>query len=224
MKEALYEKSNKCPICSNSFYSKKVRVSACRIDKRYEDFCISYKDINPLHYEILVCPHCGYAASENSFEKLSTKELHAIKDILSGKVVNRNFCVERSTNDALDSFKLALFFAKSRNAKNSIVAGLALKLAWIYREMKDEREHDFLLYALENYRIAYDKEDLPLGNLNEISVQYLLGELSRRLHKFSDAVFWFNKAVTNPERINNPRIEKLAREQWYDAKEQCKKI
>lgn len=223
MKEALYEKSYKCPICNNGFASNRIRTAACRVDKRDEDFCVTYKDYNPTHYEILVCPQCGYAASENSFDTLSTKELNAIKEILSGRVVTRSFCGARTINDALDSFKLALFIAKSREAKNSVIAGLCLKLAWIYREMKDEKEKDYLLHALENYKEAYDKEPLPLGNLDEISVQYLLGELSRRLDKLDDAVFWFNKAVRNPEKATNPRIEKMAREQWYTVKEQSKK-
>ncbi|MDF2841184.1 MAG: hypothetical protein K0Q99_1956 [Clostridia bacterium] len=223
MSEILYEKSYKCPICNNNFSSKKVKATACRVDKRFEDFYTTYKTENPTHYEIIVCPHCAYAASENSFDNLSAKELNAIKEMLSGKVINRDFCGERTITDALDSFKLALFIAKSREAKSSIIAGLSLKLAWIYREMKDERENDFLLHALENYKTAYNTESLPLGNLDEISVQYLVGELSRRLNKYDDAVFWFNKAVSNPERRNNPRIEKMAREQWYTVKEENKK-
>ncbi|MDF2532176.1 MAG: hypothetical protein K0Q65_1757 [Clostridia bacterium] len=224
MSEALYEKSIKCPICNNSFSSKRLRASACRIEKRDEDFCTVYKGYNPMHYEVLVCPHCGYAASDNSFDNLSNNEKNAVKEILSGKVINRSFCEERTVNDALDSFKLALFIAEARSAKDSVIAGLALKLSWIYREMKDEKENDFLQYALKYYKQAYDKENLPLGNLDEISVQYLLGELSRRLSNLNDAVFWFNKAVSNPERIKNPRIEKMAREQWMVVKEQSRKV
>jgi len=223
MSEALYEKSNKCIICNNSFSSKRLRATACRLDKREEDFYTSYKGYNPMHYEILVCPHCGYAAAETSFDSLSTKEITDIKEMLSGKVIGRSFCGERTVNDALDSFKLALFMAKSRDAKNSVIAGLSLKLAWIYREMKDTKEKVFLEHALEQYKQAYDKENLPLGNLDEISVQYLIGELSRRLNKFKEAVFWFNKAVSNPDRKNNPRIEKMSREQWIIAKDQSKK-
>jgi uncharacterized protein (DUF2225 family) len=224
MSEALYEKSNKCIICNNSFSSKRLRATACRVDKREEDFYTSYKGHNPMHYEILVCPHCGYAASEASFNSMSPKEITDIKEMLSGKIIGRSFCGERTVNDALDSYKLALFMAKSRDAKDSVIAGLSLKLGWIYREMKDAKEKDYLEYALEYYKKAFDKENLPFGNLDEISVQYLIGELSRRLNKFQDAVFWFNKAVSNPDRANNPRIEKMSREQWIVAKEQYKGI
>mgnify|MGYP000397301625 CR=1 FL=1 len=222
MSTALYEKNFKCPICNNSFSSKRVRVSSLRVDRRDEDFCTIYKSDNPMYYEILVCPKCGYASSETNFDNLSLKELNTLKEVLSGKVVNRSFCGERTINDALDSFKLALFIAKSRDAKDSVIAGLTLKLAWIYRELKDEKELEFLRYTLEYYKNAYDKENFPIGNLDEISIQYLLGEISRRVNELNDAVFWLNKALTNPERKTNPRIEKMAREQWFIVKEQHK--
>lgn len=223
MNEALYDKNIKCPICNNHFSSKRVRTSACRVEKRDEDFCTHYKDHNPMYYEILVCPNCGYAASENSFENLSSRESSIIKELLSGKVVNRSFCGERTIEDAQDSFKLAIFLAQSSEAKKSTVAGLALKLAWLFRIQNSEKEAGFLEHALESYKEAYNTENLPFGNLDEISVQYLLGELSRRLNKLADAVFWFNKAVSNPSRSTNPRIEKMAREQWQLLKEQNKK-
>lgn len=223
MSEILYDKKYTCPICGNAFASKKMKSAACRVDRRDEDFCVVYKLDNPMHYEIIVCSHCGYAASENSFDNLSATEKKQIMTMLAGKVVNRSFCGERTINDALDSFKLALFIAKQREAKRSTIAGLALKLAWIYREMKCDKEEGFLDYALQNYMEAYNTEELPLGNLDGISVQYLIGELSRRLGKYEEAIFWFNKAITNPERRSNPRIEKLARDQWQLAKEQSKK-
>ena len=224
MSEVLYDKSVKCPICNNSFSSKRMRSSACRIEKREEDFCVVYKGHNPMHYEILVCPQCGYAASENSFDSLTPTETAKIREILCGKVIGRSFCGERSINDALDSFKLALFIAQARDAKKSTLGGLCLKLAWIYREMKSDKENVFLAHALENYKEAYNVEPLPFGNLDEISIQYLMGELSRRLENFDDAVFWFNKAIMNPERRANPRIEKMARDQWSLAKDQSKKV
>jgi uncharacterized protein (DUF2225 family) len=223
MSEVLYDKEYTCPICESPFMSKKMRASACRVDKREEDFRVVYKDRNPMHYEIIVCPYCGYAASDYSFENLTAGEKKKIMEILVGKVVKRSFCGERTMEDALDSFKLALFIAKQRDAKKSTIAGLALKLAWMHREMKSHKEEDFLAYALESYTEAYNTEGLPLGNLDEISVQYLLGELSRRLKKYKDAVFWFNKAIMNPDRLKNPRIEKLAREQWALVKEEYKK-
>lgn len=223
MNEALYSKKVTCPICGKQFSSMKAKVNSCKVEKKDEDFCTHYVGLNPMYYDIFVCPFCAYSASENSFGELSEAEAKLLKDAFTGRVVGRSFCTERSLNDAIAACKLAIHTAELRNAKASTLGGLCLKLAWLYRFAGDKQEEVFLNYALKNYLEAFDKEELPLGNLNEISVLYLLGELSRRLGKFNDAVVWFGKAVASPERGENPRIERMAREQWNLAKEQHKK-
>lgn len=223
MNEALYSKKVTCPICGKQFSSLKAKVNACKTAKKDEDFCTHYVDINPLYYEIFVCPFCAYAASENSFGELNDTEIKLLKEAFAGRTVGRSFCTERDLNDAIAAYKLAIHTAELRNARSSILAGLCLKLAWMYRYAGDKQEEVFLSYALKNYLEAFDKEELPIGNLNGISMMYLLGELSRRLGKLSEAITWFGKVVSSPERAENPRIERMAREQWSLTKELYKK-
>ena len=214
MKDSLYQKQIKCPVCKNQFSSLKAKINACKVLKKDEDFCTHYQDINPIFYEIFVCPCCSYSASESSYEELNSTELHILKEKFSGVQVLKTYCSERDVNDALASFKLALHTATLKNAKNSIIAGLCLKIAWMYRYLGDEKEKQFLAYALDNYKAAYDKERFPIGNLDQMTMQYLLGELSRRLENYDEAGVWFNKVIQNPFRSSNPRIDRLAREQW----------
>lgn len=223
MNESLYSKKVTCPICGKQFSSLKAKVNACKTAKKDEDFCTHYVDINPLYYEIFVCPFCAYSASENSFGELSDTEIKLLREAFSGRTVARSFCTERNLNDAIAAYKLSIHTAELRNAKSSILAGLCLKLAWMYRYAEDKQEEVFLNYALKNYLEAFDKEELPIGNLNQISMLYLLGELSRRLGMLSEAITWFGKAVACPERSENPRIERMAREQWSLTKELHKK-
>ncbi|HYF83934.1 MAG TPA: DUF2225 domain-containing protein [Clostridia bacterium] len=223
MNDSLYSKKVTCPICGKQFSSMKAKVNSCKVEKKDEDFCTHYVDLNPIYYDIFVCPFCAYSASENSFEVINEREVNLLKEAFSGRTVGRSFCTERDWNAAIATFKLAIHTAELRNAKSSILAGLCLKLAWLYRFADDKQEEIFLNYALQNYSEAFDKEELPIGNLNEISMMYLLGELSRRLGKFNDAVVWFGKAVASPEKNANPKIERLARDQWILAKEQYKK-
>jgi len=222
MNNALYSKKITCPICGKDFSSLKAKVNSCKIEKKDEDFCIHYVDVNPMYYEFLVCPFCAYSASENSFKELEDSEIRLLKDAFSGRTVGRNFCTERSLEDAIAACKLAIHTAETRKAKASTLAGLCLKLAWFYRFAGDKQEEVFLRYALDNYLEAFDKEGLPIGNLDEMSVLYLLGELSRRLGLYNDAIVWFGKVVECPTRKQNPRIERQAREQWAFAKEQAK--
>lgn len=223
MNEALYSKKMTCPICSKQFSSLKAKVNACRVEKKDEDFCIHYVDLNPTYYEVFVCPFCGYAATENTFSEINDTEIKLLSDAFSGRKVGRSFCTERSLDDAIAVFKLAIYTAELRKAKSSLLAGLCLKLAWMYRFAGDKQEDVFLDYALKHYWEAFDKEGLPIGNLNEISMMYLLGELSRRVGKLNDAIVWFGKAVSSPDRVSSPRIERMARDQWSLAKEEYKK-
>lgn len=214
MNDLLYSKKFTCPICGKQFSSMKAKVSSCKVKKRDEDFCTHYVDLNPMYYDIFVCPYCAYAAPESTFGELTEEEASLLKEAFSGREVGRSFCTERSLDDAIASLKLAIYTAELRRASAGILAGLCLKLAWLYRFKGDKREELFLGYALRNYLEAFDKEPLPIGNLNEISLMYLLGEMSRRLGKLNEAITWFGKAAASPERKENPKIEKLAREQW----------
>lgn len=222
MTDVFYTKEVKCPVCSNHFTTTKVRTKACIVTKKDEDFCIHYKDINPVFYEIFVCPICAYASSENSFGELNKDEVLKLKDAFSGRLIQRDFCKERTANDALDSYKLALYTANIKDAKDSIIAGISLKIAWMYRYMKDEKELQFIQHALDHYLIAYEKEQFPIGNLNEIKLMYLIGELYRRVAKYNEAIIWLNRVVSSPERHSNPIIEKLARDQWMTLREAAK--
>lgn len=222
MNDSLYTKKVDCPICKKQFSSTKAKVNSCKIDRKDEDFCLHYVSLNPLYYEIFVCPNCGYAAAESSFKDISDEEIKLLRDAFSRRTVARSFCNERTLEDAIAAYKLAIFTAELRSAKASTLAGLCLKLAWMYRFAGDIQETVFLRHALDKYAEAYDKEGLPIGNLDEMSVQYLIGELSRRVGEYNDAVVWFGKVASHPDRKENRRMESLAREQWAAAKEQIK--
>lgn len=223
MSDSLYTKKADCPICRKHFTSTKAKVNSCKVDRKDEDFCVHYVSLNPLYYEVFVCPHCGYAAAENSFRDITENETKLLRDAFSGRSVVRSFCGERTLEDAVAAYKLAIFTAQLRNAKASTLAGLCLKLAWMYRFEGNSQELVFLSHALDWYAEAYDKEGLPLGNLDEMSVQYLMGELSRRVGKYNDAIVWFSKVVSHTDKKENPRIENLAREQWAETKEQIRR-
>lgn len=223
MNDVFYTKQIKCPVCNNFFISPKLKTRSCMLDKKDEDFCPHYKVYNPIFYEIFVCPVCSYAASENSFDSISNTEKLLLKDAFSGRKAQKDFCKERTLDDAIDSFKLALFTANIKNSKSSIIAGLCLKIAWLYRYMQNEKEIKFLKHALDAYLLAFEKENLPIGNLNSIGIMYLIGELNRRLDNFDQAILWFGKVVSDPLKSQSPQIERLAREQWMTMREQVKR-
>lgn len=224
MKNIYYTKDIKCPICLLEFSTTKVRMSAVKVERKDEDFCVYYKDHNPIYYDIFICPSCGYASSENSFNKLEDREKEILIKAFFNREIGRNFCGIRSHTDALDSYKIALYTASLIGARKSNMAGLALKTAWLYRYTEDEKEKDFLKMALDFYLEAYDKESFPVNNMDEHTVIYLIGELSRRLELYEESINWFNRLVSHPDGGSNIRIQKMAREQWRVVRGIMKKI
>lgn len=224
MKSIYYTKEVKCPICSLPFSTTKVRTSTVKIERKDEDFCVHYKDHNPIYYYIFVCPNCGYASSESSFEDIESRDKEILINAFSGRTVGRNFCGIRSHTDALDSYKIALYTANLINGRKSYMGGLALKIAWMYRYINDANEKSFLKTALDFYIEAYEKERFPVNNMDELTVIYLIGELYRRLEIYDKSIEWFSKVVSHPDRDSNIRIQKLAREQWHLVRDLLKKI
>lgn len=220
----MYHKETKCPVCERKFKTIRVKSNASPLDRKDEDFCPYYKNINPMYYEIIICPECAYAASEKNFNELGDFELIALKNAFKGRHVARDYCGVRDWNEAIDSFKLALLTATAKKSKSSVVAGICLRIAWLYREKLDEKEKVFLNYSYENYRKTYEEESPPYGNLSEMMVLYLLGELARRLELIDDAAYWLGKAIQSPDRRNNPRIEEMARNQFAVVREVMKTI
>lgn len=218
----MYYKETKCPVCECKFKTIKVKSNASIVDRKDEDFCPYYKELNPLYYEIIVCPECAYAASETTFNEIPEYGLIMLRNAFKTRRVARNYCEIREWSDALDSFKLALLTATTRKAKANVIAGICLRIAWIYREKNDEKEKDFLKYSYENYRKTFEDEEPPYGNLSEIMLSYILGELARRIDLTEDAKYWLGKTIQSPQRKDNPRVEEMARNQLLLVKEDLK--
>lgn len=217
MNNYLYTAAKKCVICDSQITVTKVR-SRLSMLKQDSDFCTYYKEINPNYYAIWVCPQCGYAAQETYFEE-EPAAASSIRSFLAARTVNVNFAGERTWSQAVATYKLAIYFAEMAGALPSRLGGLYLKLAWLYREKEQNAEELTLLdKARAYYEQSFLKERMPIGNLSELTVEYLCGELMRRTGKLPEALNYLGKVVTNPKAKLEKRILELAREAWNEAR------
>jgi uncharacterized protein len=223
MDEGLYNKAIKCPVCEEGFEVTKVKMKACKVLSRDSDFCVFYEGINPLYYDVWVCENCGYSAQSDKFEEISDREASIIQAQISKLWKKRSFVGNRNIDTAIETFKLALFNQKVRKAKSSEIAKVCLRIAWLYRMKKDEKEKEFLQYALNCYNEAYEKEKFPIDKLDEFTCMYIIAELHRRVGNLEEAVKWFSRLVGNSEARKNPTLIESAREQFQLAKEQMGK-
>ena len=189
MSRPLYRVNVTCPVCGASFNTSRVRSKSCVVESRDTDFCVYYKECNPVFYETAVCNRCGYADLYGRFNEIDPEEARDVRAKIEGKWNGRDFGGERSIEDALDSYKLALFCNQLRRSTTAeVFASICMRLAWLNRLKGDTKEEKrFLAHALEQYMALYDRGRTP-EKMDEITLIYLIGEINRRLGSGKDAV------------------------------------
>ncbi|HWR40864.1 MAG TPA: DUF2225 domain-containing protein [Patescibacteria group bacterium] len=218
MSGALYTVEKPCGVCEKNVTVTKVR-SRLVMDSQDSDFCSHFKDFNPYYYTVWVCPHCGYAATETDFVQVTSTSRKKIAAFLEGRAVNVNFGGDRNSDQAIATYKLALFYAELGDFAASKLAGLYLKLGWLYREIgHQEEEKQALNKAREYYQKSMEKERAPFGGLSDTAACYLVGELSRRVGDIETALLWLGKVVGSPQAKLEPRVLNLARDAWHEAR------
>lgn len=218
MADILYTVDKTCEICNKDFAVTRVRTRLVKI-KQDTDFCTYYKDVNPYYYTVWVCPHCGYAAQDSHFSAILPANVDKVSKFLAGREVNINLGGVRTREQAIAAYKLAIFFSEMENLAASDIAGLYLRLGWLFREgeMVSE-EKTALAKAADNFEQALSKERLPIAGMSEVSLTYLIGELLRRTDQSPQALPYFSKVVSNPQAKMEKRILDMARDAWHEAR------
>lgn len=220
--ELTYVVEKTCPLCNNGFHVTRVR-SKLRTVRQDTDFNVVYEQINPLYYAIWFCHYCGYAAQDSVFSEILDLQSIKIKKFLDNCNVTIDFPGIRSREQAILLFKLAIFQSELIDAKSSRLAGLYLRLAWLYREAEDSAMEEMALEkALEYYEVASSKENFPIGNMNEVTVDYLMAQLQYRLGKTDLAARGFSRIISSAAAKSEKRILEMARDAWNEIKEKRK--
>lgn len=223
MSEYTYVSQKKCPICQNEFEATQVKS---RVPMRVQDtdFCTHFKDFNPYFYSVWVCNHCGYAGADSWFSEPGPAAVEKIRAFLAGRDVHLDLGGERTFEKAVNAYKMAIFYAELVKAPASRLGGLLLKLAWVYRlEGKQEEECGVLEKAVAAYEEALSKERMPIGNMTEVTLTYLVGELLRRLGNYQRAKLYFNQVISNPLARGERNVFKMTRDAWNEIREEEKR-
>jgi len=223
MDDRLYNVKIDCPVCSKRIEVTKVKAKACKVVSRDSDFCVYYEDVNPIFYDMWVCEFCGYAAQAEKFGKLNSKDSKTILENITPRWKKRSFLGERDADSAIEAFKLGLYSLQTIKAKLSDIARVCLRIAWLYRFKNDEKEKDFLKFALSCYSAAFEKERFPIEKLDETTCMYIIAELNRRVGNLNESVKWFGRIISSPEARKNQKLMENTRDQIQLAKEQIAK-
>ena len=206
----IYTVEKKCPICESLIQITKVKSKIALI-KQDSDLCMHYKDINPYYYSVFVCSNCSYAAPESRFFAVNAKEIEKIKNFVTQYRMLISLSGERSFEQAVDSIKLAIFLEESLGLSKVSLANLYLLLAWLYRECKDRVQELYALEkALEKYEDVLYKSQYDSGNMDKITVEYLVAELSRRVSRLDVASKIYGKLLYDRDFKKNNKLYNYA--------------
>lgn len=222
-KEFTFVVEKECPVCGKTTRVIKVksRLMATHVDN---DYCCHYRGFDPYLYHIWVCEHCGFAADEKLFlAPMPSRRQEELSRALSERHVHFTFSEERAVPDGAAAIQLALFCAEVMKAPIARLAGITLRLAWIYRiaGQRDE-EMEYIKKALELYVRSLEKERYPIDTLTDSMVMYLIGALYADLGEREKAVLYLSKLVgeeKNSVGIGNDKLYRDARRLWQSVRE-----
>lgn len=219
--EPFYEQSIACSVCETSFKTLKVRSRFAYSYQTDSDFCPYYKgELNPMFYLINVCSNCGFASSKQFSEYFPPESKETIVERVSKKWDKREFGSTRNIHQAIDSYKLALVSGGLKKETHSVIAGLCLRLTWLYRMIKDhDQEQRFMELAAQQYEKAFEQSDYEDTSMTEMKVLYLLGELYRRLDEYTKSIRFFSMVIEHRNKHVETGIVKMARDQWQETRD-----
>ncbi|MEK4014176.1 DUF2225 domain-containing protein [Peribacillus sp. FSL M8-0224] len=217
----LYDKSMECLLCKQKSTTKKVRSRFVKVAKYDTDFCPIHADsaVNPLYYNIFVCPHCGFSYSEDFSRHFPPTTMEIILEKVSSQWVPHHFSTERSIKDAINTYKLASYCGALKKEKHIILAGICLRIAWLYRiKQNKEQEERFLKFALKEYEASYSTGDFSSTQVSEARILYLAGEISRRIGNEKAAIKYFSFVFERQKNAREASIIQMARDRFQELK------
>ncbi len=201
----IFAKGFTCPCCDKEFKSKTVKIGKAKLIDTDMDLRPKYEGIDSLKYDVIMCPHCGYAALSRFFQYLTGPQAKLIRINISQAFKNSEEVGDIYTYDqAIERYKLALANAVVKRAKASEKAYICLKLGWVIRgksenltasdadydamkaELKNE-EDELLKNAMDGFLAACQSENFPMCGMDESTVNYIIAVLAFRFNQLDVA-------------------------------------
>lgn len=220
-----YDKDITCLHCKEIFPTTKVRTKFIKVVETASDFQPIYKEVNGIYYNVHVCEHCGFSFTDDFSKYFAPGTQELIQQEITNKWVHRSYNGERTVFQAMETYKLALVCGTLKKEKNVAMAGLALRLGWLYRSLNNEgQEERFLTLARDYYAESYSTGDYSGTQMSEIRMLYMIAELSRRIGDIDEATRNFSRIIEKQSTATEPKIIDMAKEQWQLIREEKEKV
>lgn len=210
-----------CPICE--MQTRIVHIKSRLImEKQDLDLCTYYQDFNPYLYSVWACENCGFAAEDTRFRgHIPQRTREKIYAFLQTNNLVVPFMEERTVEDALSFYEIAILFSEIFDPSPGRQASLYQKMAWICRleEPGTEREKNFLRKAVELYKVSLETERYPIGKISDDMAMYLTCAIYFMLGDYDNAVKQLSHIMNDQSlRTNAPKMFDKARDMWQEIK------
>lgn len=225
----LFDKSFDCPVCEKKIKARTIRAGRARMIRSDMDLRPVYENIEPLKYDPIICPNCGYSALARFFPTLTQMQIKEIKENIS-KSFQANIAEQEvySYEDALYRYKMCLANAIVKRGKASEKAYICLKAGWLLRSWQEslagdatpenekkceelkEQEKEFLKNAMDGFLAARQSEGYPMCGMDETTVEFLVSVLAMQFDQLDIASRIISTIITSPSA--NSRMKDKARD------------
>ncbi|MBD7985601.1 DUF2225 domain-containing protein [Sporosarcina sp. Sa2YVA2] len=222
-----YMKKMECINCKEKFTTTKIRSRFVRVQKHDTDFKPVYADmaINPLLYNVAVCPHCGFSYTDDFSTYFAPGVKKEITDTITSLWSGRSFGNGRTIEEAIEAYKLAYLSASVKKEKSLTMAGITLRIAWLYNDLQEyDTEKRFRSIARDLYTEAYSEGDHVGTQMSETRVLYMIAELSHQIGDAEGATRNFSKVIEGQRTSTEPHIIEMAKERWQEIREKREQV
>lgn len=214
--EFIFDKKYKCPVCGKEFTSKTVRTGKLKLMDSDSDLKPNYMYMDPMKYDVVACPHCGYAALTRNYGHITPTQIKTTRERIAANFTGMKESGEThyTIEDAENRYKLALANAVVVQMKNSDRAYICLKLGWVFRSEKKrlmadnesgkndkriaelyDREKDCIKMAYDGFTRSYSSEIPPICGMDSNTLAYLLADLARQVGDYENAVKYIGSVL-----------------------------
>ncbi len=223
----LIDRTYSCPVCGEEFKSRTVKSRSVRLIGSDEDLRPRYQQIDPIKYDVVLCPVCGYASLGRTFKNVYDSQKKAIRSTISQDFRYTEPAGVYNYDDAIERYQIAFASAMAMKQIDSEKAYLCLKMAWTIRGKAEnldkddpeyeaklsqckEDENEALKLALDGFAAARTKEQPPFAGMDQSTLDYMIAVLSVRFGRLDVASKILSSLMSSM--TTNPRIKDRARD------------
>lgn len=195
--EYVLMKKFRCPVCLKEFETEAIRTSRLRLIQRGDFFVSEYRGVEPLWFDIVICPSCHYPERIEHFEEDWNLDIEKVFKVLLDIKANIMFSYSKSrtAQEVINAYMIYEKCLEAKGAHASVVAKSSLLIAEVFHRIEfDEMAEVYYEKAFGRYKTMIDAGVLDVDDFQMQQLYIILGKLYERRGMKDEAIDQYKKA------------------------------